>query len=237
MKRKNKISICLISFISVFAFGQKKDLILDNESFLLGTLHDYMGRRVSQNDEDKIDDYGFFEKSLVLKIDSLFKANYDDLLIKKIEPVQIIGYGYRINSKKLAAKINSNYTYKEYSWSQKKDTTFYGKLKENVFENELKKISFIIGAYSHFGEQKDKRYSLRFVNSLSKFAECEKILKELGCKKVEIKIIKAIPTTQLIFFKPSKKLELYFEKYNYLRKEILESRDEIIKELDKRHNK
>lgn len=237
MKRKNKISICLISFISVFAFGQKKDLILDNESFLLGTLHDYMGRRVSQNDEDKIDDYGFFEKSLVLKIDSLFKANYDDLLIKKIEPVQIIGYGYRINSKKLAAKINSNYTYKEYSWSQKKDTTFYGKLKENVFENELKKISFIIGAYSHFGEQKDKRYSLRFVNSLSKFAECEKILKELGCKKVEIKIIKAIPTTQLIFFKPSKKLELYFEKYNYLRKQILESRDEIIKELDKRHNK
>ena len=237
MKRKNKISICLISFISVFAFGQKKDLILDNESFLLGTLHDYMGRRVSQNDEDKIDDYGFFEKSLVLKIDSLFKANYDDLLIKKIEPVQIIGYGYRINSKKLAAKINSNYTYKEYSWSQKKDTTFYGKLKENVFENELKKISFIIGAYSHFGEQKDKRYSLRFVNSLSKFAECEKTLKELGCKKIEIKIIKAIPTTQLIFFKPSKKLELYFEKYNYLRKEILESRDEIIKELDKRHNK
>jgi hypothetical protein len=237
MKRKKKILICLISLISLFTFGQKKDLILDNESFLLGTLHDYMGRRVSQNDEDKIDDYGFFEKSLVLKIDSLFKANYDDLLIKKIEPVQIIGYGYRINSKKLAAKINSNYTYKEYSWSQKKDTTFYGKLKENVFENELKKISFIIGAYSHFGEQKDKRYSLRFVNSLSKFAECEKILKELGCKKVEIKIIKAIPTTQLIFFKPSKKLELYFEKYNYLRKEILESRDEIIKELDKRHNK
>lgn len=237
MKRKNKISICLISLISVFAFGQKKDLILDNESFLLGTLHDYMGRRVSQNDEDKIDDYVFFEKSLVLKIDSLFKANYDDLLIKKTEPAQIFGYGYRINSKKLAAKINSNYTYKEYSWSQKKDTTFYGKLKENIFENELKKISFIIGAYSHFGEQKDKRYSLRFVNSLSKFAECEKILKELGCKKIEIKIIKAIPTTQLIFFKPSKKLELYFEKYNYLRKEILESRDEIIKELDKRHNK
>lgn len=237
MKRKKKILICLISLISLFTFGQKKDLILDNESFLLGTLHDYMGRRVSQNDEDKIDDYGFFEKSLVLKIDSLFKANYDDLLIKKIEPVQIIGYGYRINSKKLAAKINSNYTYKEYSWSQKKDTTFYGKLKENVFENELKKISFIIGAYSHFGEQKDKRYSLRFVNSLSKFAECEKTLKELGCKKIEIKIIKAIPTTQLIFFKPSKKLELYFEKYNYLRKQILESRDEIIKELDKRHNK
>lgn len=231
MKRKKKILICLISLISLFTFGQKKDLILDNESFLLGTLHDYMGRRVSQNDEDKIDDYGFFEKSLVLKIDSLFKANYDDLLIKKIEPVQIIGYGYRINSKKLAAKINSNYTYKEYSWSQKKDTTFYGKLKENVFENELKKISFIIGAYSHFGEQKDKRYSLRFVNSLSKFAECEKILKELGCKKVEIKIIKAIPTTQLIFFNPSKKLELYFEKYNYLRKEILESRDEILKGL------
>lgn len=231
MKRKKKILICLISLISLFTFGQKKDLILDNESFLLGTLHDYMGRRVSQNDEDKIDDYGSFEKSLVLKIDSLFKVNYDDLLIKKTEPVQIFGYGYRINSKKLAAKINSNYTYKEYSWSQKKDTTFYGKLKENVFENELKKISFIIGAYSHFGEQKDKRYSLRFVNSLSKFAECEKILKELGCKKVEIKIIKAIPTTQLIFFNPSKKLELYFEKYNYLRKEILESRDEILKGL------
>lgn len=83
MKRKKKILICLISLISLFTFGQKKDLILDNESFLLGTLHDYMGRRVSQNDEDKIDDYGFFEKSLVLKIDSLFKANYDDLLIKR----------------------------------------------------------------------------------------------------------------------------------------------------------
>jgi hypothetical protein len=237
MKRKKKILVCFISLISIFTFGQKKDLILDKESFLLGTLNDYMGRRVSQDDEDKIDNYGSFEKSLVLKIDSLFTSNFDDLLIKKTEPVQVFEYEYKINSKKLAAKINSNYTYKKYSWSQKKDTTFYGKLKENVFDNELKKISFIIGAYSRFGEQKDKRYSLRFVNSLSKFAECEKILKELGCKKVEIKIIKAIPTTQLIFFKPSRKLELYFGKHKYLNKQIIESRDDIIKELNERHNK
>lgn len=220
-----------MSLISVFTFGQKKDLILDTESFLLGTLSDYMGRRVSQNDEDKIDNYGSYEKSLVLKIDSLFKADYEDLLINKTEPIQIFGYGYKINSKKLAAKINSNYTYKVYSWSQKKDTTLYGKLKENIFENELKKISLIIGAYSRFGEQIDKRYSLRFANSLSKFSECEKILKELGCKKVEIKINKARPTTQLIFFKPSKKLKLYLKKYNYLRKQILEDLEKILREL------
>lgn len=237
MKRKKKVLVCLISLISIFTFGQRKDLILDNESFLLGTLSDYMGRLVSQDEEDKIDNYGYFEKSLVLKIDSLFIANYDDLLIKKIETEEIFSNGSKMYSKNLANKINANYTYKVYGWSQKNDTIFYGKLKENVFENELKKVSFIIGAYSRFGEQKDKKYCLKFNNSLSKFAECEKILKELDCEKVEIEIIKNIPTTQLIYFKPSKKLEQYFEKYKYLRKQITESRDDMIKELNKKHNK
>ncbi|WP_141850556.1 hypothetical protein [Flavobacterium psychrophilum] len=117
MKRKKKILVSLISLISIFTFGQRKDLILDNESFLLGTLSDYMGRLVSQDEEDKIDNYGYFEKSLVLKIDSLFIANYDDLLIKKIETEEIFSNGSKMYSKNLANKINANYTYKVYGWS------------------------------------------------------------------------------------------------------------------------
>lgn len=237
MKNISKIFICSITLITIFSFNQKQDLKLDNESFLLGTISDYMGRIVMTNEKDKIDNYGYSEKSLVTKINSLLIEKYDDLSIRNIETGIPGDVGTKLYSKKLAEKINSNYTFDKFNLSQNNDTIFYGKLKTNILETELQKISFIIGAYSRFGEQKNGKYYIRLLNSTSKFNECEKILRDLNCENIETEFIKNIPLNQLIYFKPSKKLKKYFDNYMYLRNQIKIDQDKMFKELSEKHTK
>jgi hypothetical protein len=237
MKNIGKIFICIIGLSTIFSFNQKQDLKLDNESFLLGTLSDYMGRIVMTNEKDKIDNYGYSEKSLVTKINSLLIEKYDDLSIRNIETGTPGYVGTKLYSKKLAEKINSNYTFEKFNLSQNNDTIFYEKLKTNIFETELQKISFIIGAYSRFGEQKNGKYCIRLFNSTSKFNECEKILRDLNCENIETEFIKNIPLNQLVYFKPSKKLKKYFDNYIYLRNQIKIDQDKMFKELSEKHTK
>lgn len=226
--------ICLIV---IFSFDMKKDLKLDSESFLLGTISDYMGRIVITNEKDKIDNYGYSEKCLVNKIDSLLIDKYDDLVIENIESKITYNISTKMYSKKLAEKINSNYTFDKFNLSNNNDTIFYGILKPKILETELQKISFIIGVYSRFGEQKNGKYCIRLFNSTSKFNKCEKILKELNCENIETELIKNIPLNQLVYFKPSKKLNIYFENYIYLRKQIQIDQDKMFKELSEKYKK
>ncbi|KFC60638.1 hypothetical protein FEM08_06800 [Flavobacterium gilvum] len=226
-----KIFFCLFGLIAIVSFSQKDDLFLDGESFLLGTVSDYMGRKVFTNENDKIEQYGFYEKSLVDKICSLLVGKYDDLLIKKIETTG----DRKICSKKLAEKINASYTYYKSGIIQNNEPVFYGQLQTNILTTELQKISFIVGAYSRFGSHENERYCIRLYNSMGHFSVCKKILKELKCEKIEVKIIENIPVNQLVYFEPSKKLMEYLVNYAYLRNQIEEDEKKTFKELSEKY--
>lgn len=226
-----KIFFYLFGLITIVSFNQRDDLVLDGESFLLGTVSDYMERDVFTNKKDKIEQYGFYEKSLVNKIYYLLIEKYNDLLIKKFETS-----GDRvICSEKLAEKINSNYNYYKSTITQNNDSVFYRKLKPNILKTELQKISFVVGAYARFGSNHDGRYYIRFVSSMSHFDVCKKTLKELNCENIEVEITKTIPESQLIYFKPSKELMKYMVNYAYLRNQIEEDEKKTFQELTEKY--
>jgi hypothetical protein len=226
-----KIFFFLFGLIAIVSFNQRDDLVLDGESFLLGTVSDYMGREVFTNEKDKIEQYGFYEKSLVNKIYYLLIEKYNDLLIKKFETS-----GDRvICSEKLAEKINSNYNYYKSNITQNNDSVFYRKLKPNILKTELQKISFVVGAYARFGSHQDARYYIRFVSSMSHFDVCKKTLKELNCENIEVEITKTIPESQLIYFKPSKEVMKYLVNYAYIRNQIEEDEKKTFQELTEKY--
>ena len=226
-----KIFFYLFGLFTIVSFNQRDDLVLDGESFLLGTVSDYMGREVFTNEKDKIEQYGFHEKCLVNKIYYLLIGEYSDLLIKKFETTG----DRKICSEKLAEKINSNYNYYKSNITQNNEPVFYGELKTNILTTELQKISFIVGAYSRFGSHENERYCIRLYNSMSHFNECKIILKELNCEKIEVKIIENIPLNQLIYFKPSKEVMKYLVNYAYIRNQIEEDEKKIFQELTEKY--
>jgi hypothetical protein len=228
-----KIFFFLFGLIGIVSFNQSDDLVLDGESFLLGTVSDYMGREVLTNEKDKIEQYEFYEKCLVNKIYSLLIGKYSDLLIKKFETTG----DRKICSKKLAEKINANYSYYKSGAVENNEPVFYGQLKTNILTTELQKISFIVGAYSRFGSHENERYCIRMFNSEGHFDVCKIIVKELNCEEIEIKIkiVDNIPTNQLIYFKPSKELMKYFVNYAYIRNQIEEDEKKTFQELTEKY--
>ncbi len=212
----------LLVFIFIFTtqhnFCQATKLKLDKESFLLGTLSDYMGRIVISNQKDKIDEYA---NPMAETITSLFKAEYPDYKTEVKENTRYNFTTTTIYSEKLAKAINLNYTFEKFTLTHpKKDTVFYGKLKENLLQTDLQKISFIVGLYSQNGVAEKARYCIRLSNSARKFAEAEKALKELQCKNVEVAIKKNVPTQFILYFEPSKALKMYLKEYKFLRKAV-----------------
>jgi len=215
-------------------------LILDNDYFLLGTLGDYLGRYKTKND-DFIDDYYKGETLLISYIMNMYHDEFPEFIVEKNQ------YPYNsvtdiLKSKKIAEKINSFYNYKSSGGyrvdqsifkfkgqelrkkmddiaksTEPKDTVYEGTMKSNLFKTNLQKISFIIGAYSRYGEVNENKYCIRLVNSNSKYGYCVEILKQLKCKNIEIKIIENIPTSQLIYFEPSQELKKYLDEYKFLR--------------------
>ncbi|WP_309640840.1 hypothetical protein [Flavobacterium sp.] len=204
--------------ISQINYSQKPKLKLDKESFLLGTLSDYMGRIVISNQKEKIDEY---DNPMAETITSLFKADYDDYRTEIKEYPAYHSNKMIVYSAKLSKKINANFTFEKYALTHpNKDTVYYGKLKENLFQTELQKISFIVGLYSQSGVENKTRYCIRLSNSVRKFTEAEKVLKELHCQNVDVAIEKNIPTQFILYFKPSAALKKYLKEYMFLRKAI-----------------
>jgi hypothetical protein len=103
--------------------------------------------------------------------------------------------------------------------TESKDTVYMGTMKENLFENNLQKISFITGVYSRYGEPNKTSYCIRMFNSASKYDYCVAILKQLKCSNIEKKIINNIPTNQLVYFKPSRELKKYLDEYKFIKLE------------------
>lgn len=216
-------------------------LILDKDYFLLGTLLDYMGRDKTYKNPDVIDNYYKGENSLVGYIVKLFSDESPGFVIEKNKyPYNSVTD--ILKSKKIAERINSFYDFNKgggfkldssfyklrakeyrekmddfYKSTVSKDTVYNGTLKTNLFKTKLQKISFVIGAYARFGELNEMRYSMRMVNSVRKYDYCLAILKELKCKKIEKKITEnLIPTSQIVYFIPSRELKMYLDEYSFL---------------------
>jgi hypothetical protein len=195
MKHILFISLTLISFSS--CFGQKDSLKIDSQYFLLGTLSDYLGRRVYMV-QNEVDGYGFYESKLVNTIDSLFQKDKLSLKIVKYEST------FKIMSEKLTKKIDKFYDYvpNDKLVANEQPTLFTGKLKPNIFSNDIQKISFVVGAYTRFGEKNDTTLCIRIYNSLSKAKTLVNVLKELGCAKVSEKIMAGDIPSHFVYFNP-----------------------------------
>lgn len=232
---KNLITIVLI--FSLFCCEKKEKNLIDNEYFLIGTLSDYMGREKYKGNEERVDKYYQSEKQLCLAIDSIFKKSYPDLVFISSAHKISKKDEYELNSKKLAKKIESFYSFKYNGKGTFKkfidfdsinidslvktgnviekyyDTIYEGTLKPKVFETQKQKLSFITGAYIRYGSQVDSLYQIRVFNSSSKVKVLDDLLKDIGCTYVNYDIKQTIPMGHTVSFIPTKKLEDYFERY------------------------
>jgi hypothetical protein len=173
-----------------------RDLItkkFDPESFLLGTLDDYMGRIPS---DDQVDTYRQQDKTLALFIDTLFSRTYPDLYLTDSGAPK----GLTLHSPQLSKAINACYDYE----------TGPGTLKADKFPTKKQKTSFLAGTILRYGilnTNKSGVYCIALPNSHSKAGLCEHFLKELGCKNVEYHIQHGhIPAGHLVYFQASSKI-------------------------------
>jgi hypothetical protein len=187
---------------------------VDKESFLIGTLDDYIGHQQTftlgrdscsvwikelektdnlhrqQAKESAgyyyrlVDGYYLQEKNLALWILSLFGDEHSDLYMIDT------GYGgkcLRLHSASLSEVINSYYDYKPSGSNTTLflDTVYSGSLKPEKLQTVRQKLSFLEGAFLRDGHQSEsKGYFLSMPNSVSKAKLCAELLKEFDCTNV-----------------------------------------------------
>lgn len=201
---------------SLLGIGQK----LDKEFLLLGTLDEYMGRRLSGEDDIKVDRYYPYEGGIASVIYSLFKKNYPDLEYC-MEPS-----GHKkLLSKKLSIKVNNYFLLEQKNGSKifvnnQWVPIYDGNLKEDVFKSDKQRCSYLAGAFLRYGRvQEDSIRIIHFANSSGKVEVCKKLLKQLGCKDIKFVSEDRIPRSNTFTFVPTKKLEAFLQKAIKLRKE------------------
>ena len=222
--------LCLIQLSN----GQTSNIKIDKNYLLLGTLSDYMGREKYKEIDNRVDEYSKNKKALVFFLDSLFKDIYLDLRFFTNEKTG----RFEIYSKTLAEKINEYYIYKPSGravycgksdfttlnldsltktknfYATNFDSVYTGRLRTDIFKNDLQKLSFITGAYIRFGEATDSTFCIRMYNSVSKARICVNLLKEMKCSNVEYEILRNIPVNNIIHFTPTYELMNYFTTIN-----------------------
>jgi hypothetical protein len=205
-------------------------------------LSDYLGRQKTYKSNTFVDDYYKGETSLISFIIKIYTDESPEFVVEKNQ------YPFNsvtdiLHSKKIAAKINSFYNFKndggfkldpsfskfkaaefrkkinDFSKStEPKDTVYVGTMKANLFKTNVQKISFITGVYTRYGEPNKNRYCLRMSNSASKYDYCISILKQLKCNDIEKEVTKNnIPTIQIVYFKPSRELKKYLDEYRFIK--------------------
>lgn len=204
----------------------------DKESFILGTLDEYMGYQRTFTNRDsfsyqRVDILGEDELKHALFIDSLFSADYPDMTITNNGSSR----GIKIYSPTLASVIDKYYDYKPgFMMSGKGDTIYSGSLKKEKIVTEKQMLSFILGAYLRFGENANRTdpivevltseniilnrkvfdketYAISMHNASSKAELCAAILKELQCEYVEYFYRRSIPAGNYVLFIPSQKVK------------------------------
>lgn len=229
----------LILLLSVFSCNNQKSTIkIDPESFLVGTLDDYMGRSKFSKIEDRVDEYYKYELDLTLKIDSLFRSNYPDFGITFSKDTNRI----EIYSAQLSQKMNSYYSFKPAgSMTMEGDSVYYGILSVDRFETDEQKLSFLTGVYVRFGVDtsfissdlkpaNDSTFCIRIGNSVSKAKTCVALLTEMKCQ-VNYKILQNIPRIHQVYFTPTQELKNYLKEMMYLRRKLGDRFEETLKEI------
>ena len=234
--KKSTVTLLLLSSIAI-SYSQESSTNIDDMCFLVGTLNDYMGREKYKNIESRVDEYYKSDSLLALFIDSIFKDTYSDL---KFDIAKKTGR-LELHSKLLTEKIDEYYTYKPSGrmsycgevdlrtlnldsltktkdfYATNFDTIYTGRLKTNIFKNDLQRLSFLTGVCVRFMESNDTISCVRIYNSVSKAKVFANTLKELGCRNVEYKLEKKIPVNHIVYFSPTDELKKYIDEYMYLR--------------------
>lgn len=211
---KRNISLILINiFLIQFSFAQEKKIEIDSEYFLLGTLSDYGGRLKQTNKEYKISSFHEHEKHIRQKLNYMLKKEYRDIEFRKFNNVT------EMYSKKISDRIDNYYNYTFGNTTTSNDTTYRGKLKENIFKNDNQKLSFIMGAYVRYGATNGVFYWIQTYNTPNKVKLCENILNDLACTKVFQKNNKnTIPASYSVIFTPTEIMKEYFNEFYFLKR-------------------
>ena len=206
---KNLLSLLFLTF-SGLAFGQLDLFGFDKQSFLIGTLDDYMGHQQTLTATTDstcflfVDVYAQDQKDIALLIDSIFSTEYNDIRMTNNGAPK----GIRLYSKGLSTIINNYYNYKPSGiFTICLDTVYCGILKPEKFETKSEKLSFLAGAFLRDGGKTDaNEYFFTIPNSASKAKLCLELLNEFNCMDVKYKRLERIPIGNWISFKPSEEV-------------------------------
>ena len=226
MKIKNLLSFILVLTFSI-AFSQiektkikgvtlNKPNEIDttqvriNSTFLLlGTLNDYISYNYG-NIKNKFDLYYAGEKPLKNFVDSIAKKDFNVNLIEE--------KNYLV-SKELSNLMNSFY--------------IENNLNDSLFNNNEKKLSFLLGVYYRNGEKiNDNIYKIQLANS-SKHKNVYKYLKELNCQNILFKRLDNYPRIYKIYFQPTDIMKKYFKTIETEKNKLLASNDEYSRTNEK----
>ena len=232
MKKINRYLFLFVflfcSFLLKAQFDNKK---YDKESFLIGTLNEYMGyQRTFTNGDNfyyqRVDIMGENDLKHALFIDSLFSLDYSDITIVNNGAPQ----GIKLYSPTLSSKIDNYYHYEPTVIKTRQgDIVYSGSQKKEQFKTEKQKLSFMLGAYLRYGVDKDRTnlivqflkianlldenkeyengaYVFSMPNAPNKANVCAELLKDLECKDVEYVISNRIPVGYYVIFIPSDKI-------------------------------
>lgn len=219
-----KIFTAMFLLLGGIGYAQVDSTKFDMESFMIGTLDDYMGHQqtFAYSSGDKgyyqmVDIYAQGEKNIALLIDSLFKQKYPDTYIDNNGAPK----GIKLYSALMSRLVNSYFKYVPTgSYTGFHDTVYVGILQKDRFVTNQQKLSFIAGAFYRNGDKTGSQECfLSIPNSASKAKICEEFLKDLGCENVSYEIKNnRIPTGHTIFFKPSQKVQSVIDEIEKIKK-------------------
>lgn len=220
--------LCLLLLSGLPAKAQFDPAKFDKESFLIGTLSEYMGyQRTFTNKDDfyyqRVDIMSQQELKRAIFIDSMFHLNYADITIVNNGAPQ----GIKIYSPSLTEKIDEYYNYQPTGIrTTPGDTVYGGNVIKERFDTEKQKYSFLLGAALRYGGDQsransiiqslkndkllagDENYgNLAYVfsmpNAPTKAQVCVDFLKDLGCGDVEFVSRNTIPAGNFVVFTPN----------------------------------
>ena len=169
--------------------GQSK---LDIDCFVMGLIDDGTKKMIKEEklDWEWIEEFSPLYFELMDCIDSLIKIENST----RISGTQITssrtlspnnGISNMYYSRALADQINKNYKFKfHHEWDLKMRKMYIGHVKPKCLKTNEERISFILGAFIHFGKQDKDLYLYSIRLSPDKFDLILKSLKKLKCEIV-----------------------------------------------------
>jgi len=209
-----------------------EEISIDTFFLLLGTLSDYMGRSIKESQIDQVDHYYPGEKALYeFLLNNLGKVSETPLRLDQSNESRVV-----LHSEDLAQKIRLYYDINRYGRSSKDgkqwEKNSVSRLKEQIFENDLQKRSFLLGVVLRYGQKIDSGvYKLSLSNSVSTEKKAVHLLHEMGCQHIYFeRKADRIPVTAVIYFKATTSLQTMLEAYDPLLSDIERSKVDFYKE-------